>query len=75
MYENYVKVFVDFEEEDVIERMHVLPKDYHKYIWIPHRPVIKDSDLSTMKMRPVFNASLKPKSGTPSLNPLRCSCT
>ena len=26
---------------------------------IPHRPVIKDNELTTIKIRPVFNSSLK----------------
>ena len=36
-------------------------------VWIPHRPVIKTDDLTTTKIRPVFNCSLKSGQG-PSLN-------
>ena len=64
----YVEIFKDLEQEGVIERIKVNPKEFYKYVWIPHRPVFKDSETSTTKMRPVFNASLKTKKGTPSLN-------
>ena len=67
-YDEYLDQFKTFESEKIIERIEVDPKDFHKYIWIPHRPVFKTDEQSTTKMRPVFNASLKTKKGTPSLN-------
>ena len=67
-YDEYVDQFKNFESENVIERIEVKPKDFKNYIWIPHRPVVKTDEQSTTKMRPVFNASLKTKKGTPSLN-------
>ena len=38
-----------------------------KFIWIPHRPLIKTDSNMTTKMRPVFNCSLKTNKA-PSLN-------
>ena len=67
-YDEYLGQFKQFENEEVIEKIEVNPKDFNKYIWIPHRPVFKTDEQSTTKMRPVFNASLKTKKGTPSLN-------
>ena len=29
-------------EEGIVETFECSPKDFHKYIWIPHRPVFKD---------------------------------
>ena len=57
LYNEYVDQFKTFESEDIIERIEVKPKDFHKYIWIPHRPVFKTNEQCTTKMRPVFNAS------------------
>ena len=67
-YDEYVEQFKNFENENIIEKIEVSPKDFKNHIWIPHRPVFKTDDQSTTKMRPVFNASLKTKKGTPSLN-------
>ena len=44
------------------------PRISLKYIWLPHRPVYKDEDQSTSKIRPVFNCSLKTRKDKPSLN-------
>ena len=67
-YDDYVNIFKAFESEKIVERIEVSPKDFNNYIWIPHRPVFKTDEQSTTRMRPVFNASLKTKRGTPSLN-------
>ena len=53
--------------EGIIERIEVSPDKFSKYIWIPHRPVIKMDEQSTTKIRPVFNCSLKTR-GSCSLN-------
>ena len=45
--------------DDIIKEIDVHPEDYHKFIWIPHRPVIKTHTNTTTKIRPVFNCSLK----------------
>ena len=68
LYDEYLNQFKQFENEEIIEKIEVNPKDFCKYIWIPHRPVFKTEEQSSTKMRPVFNASLKTKKGTPSLN-------
>ena len=65
--ENYLKVFKQQEAEHIIEKIDVDPKDYHKFLWIPHRPVFKTDEQSSTKIRPVFNCSLKTK-GCPSIN-------
>lgn len=67
LYDDYCKVFFDQESEGIIERINVSPDDFKKYIWVPHRPVIKKDPISTTKIRPVFNCSLR-TGGKPSLN-------
>ena len=44
----------------------MFPQDYENYTWIPHRPVIKTEE--QIKIRPVFNCSLKTAKDSPSLN-------
>ena len=63
LYDEYVDQFKNFEKEGVIEKIEVDPRNFNKYIWIPHRPVFKTDEQSTTKMRPVFNASFKTKKG------------
>ncbi|XP_064088753.1 uncharacterized protein LOC135203073 [Macrobrachium nipponense] len=53
--------------DDIIEEINVHPDDYHKFIWIPHRPVVKTEANTTTKIRPVINCSLKVNKA-PSLN-------
>ena len=65
--EKYLEVFKQQEAEQIIEKIVVDPKDFHKYIWIPHRPVFKTDEQSSTKIRPVFNCSLKTRN-CPSLN-------
>ena len=56
--------------DDIIEAIDVHPDDYHKFIWILHRPVIK-TDTNTARIRPVFKCSLK-ATKAPSLNEAVC---
>ena len=56
---NYMVVFHQQEHEVIIEHFEVVPEDFTKYIWIPHRPVFKTDEQTTTKIRPVFNCSLK----------------
>lgn len=63
LFDEYAKVFREQEEEGIIERIHVTPDNFKDYIWIPHRPVFKTEDQTTTKIRPVFNCSLKTKTG------------
>ena len=62
-YEDYVQVFLAQERDNIIERIHVDPKNFDKYVWLPHRPIFKTEEQATTKVRPVFNASLKTKQG------------
>ena len=64
----YNKVFFDQQKEGIIDEFYCSPKDFSKYVWIPHRPVIKDDAQTTTKIRPVFNCSLKTSPNKPSLN-------
>ena len=54
-------------EENIIERIDVSPENFHKHVWVPHRPVIKTEPNSTTKICPVLNCSLK-TDNKPSLN-------
>ena len=65
--ESYQNVFKKQLEENIIERIDVSPENFHKHVWVPHRPVIKTEPNSTTKIRPVFNCSLK-TDNKPSLN-------
>ena len=42
-----------------MESLKIQPEEFGKFIWIPHRPVIKNTEQVTTKIRPVFNCSLK----------------
>ena len=57
-----MEVFHHQEHEGIIERFEVVPEDFTKYIWIPHRPIFKTDEQTTIKIRPVFNCSLKANS-------------
>ena len=65
--EKYSEIFNKQLQEGIIRKIHVDPKDYAKYIWVPHRPVIKTSEQCTTKIRSVLNCSLK-SFGQPSIN-------
>ena len=67
MLSSYQEVFDQQLADDIIEEIDVPPDDYHKFIWIPHRPVVKTEANTTTKVRPVFNCSLKVNKA-PSLN-------
>ena len=47
------------EKDGIIERLKIQPEEFGKFIWIPHRPVFKNTEQVTTKIRPVFNCSLK----------------
>ena len=64
----YEEVFDKQLENDIIEEIEVSPKDYDKYVWLPHRPIVKTEEQVTTKIRPVFNCSLKIDKELPSLN-------
>lgn len=63
----YQEAFYKHLDNDIIEKIDVSPENYHKFIWIPHRPVIKMDPVVTTKIRPVLNCSLR-VGDAPSLN-------
>ena len=64
----YNQVFFDQHASDIISEFECSPDQYANYIWLPHRPVIKNDPQTSTKIRPVFNASVKPYKNKPSLN-------
>ena len=56
---DYLKYLNEMLEEGIIEECNIKQSDYHKYNFLTHRAVVKDSVISSSKIRPVFNASLK----------------
>ena len=62
--DKYEEVFDQQEALGIIEEV---KERVPGLIFIPHRPVIKNDDLTTTKIRPVFNCSLK-VGKSPSLN-------
>ena len=65
--QKYIDVFNEQLDLDIIEPV---PEGFNAnlHVWVPNRPVVRDSDLvSSTKIRPVFNCSLKIKN-SPSLN-------
>ena len=63
----YQEVFHQQLKDGIIAKISVDPRDFDKYIWIPHRPIFKEEANITTKIHPVFNCSLK-TNGTPSLS-------
>ena len=59
LYDDYCKVFLDQKSEGIIEMINISPDDFNKYIWVPHRPIIKKDPVCNTKIRPVFNCSLR----------------
>ena len=65
--EAYNRAFADQLARGIISEILLDQINPSDCIWIPHRPVVKTDPLTTMKVRPVFNCSLKVR-GKPSLN-------
>ena len=65
--QKYDVVFKQQLEDGIIEKIKVDFSDRHNHIWVPHRPIIKDAEQVTTKVRPIYNCSLKVNS-LPSLN-------
>lgn len=63
----YSDVFRNYLSLGIIEPIQISSEDYHKYVWIPHRPIFKVAEQVSTKVRPVFNCSLRIKD-SPSLN-------
>ncbi|HWI50021.1 MAG TPA: A17 family peptidase, partial [Rummeliibacillus sp.] len=67
----YNKVFEDQLNDKIIEKVNINfndASDISKYKFIPHRPIIRQTEQVTTKIRPVFNCSLKSNKTLPSLN-------
>ncbi|UYV78052.1 hypothetical protein LAZ67_15003311 [Cordylochernes scorpioides] len=60
-YHHYNKIFQEWEENGIIERIQSDQDNTLEY-FLPHRAVVK-SGSSTTPVRPVFDASCKPKGG------------
>ena len=67
LYDRYDAIFAQQLEDKIIEPINLDEIDINSYVFIPHRPVVKDDDQTTTKIRPVLNCSLK-IDNTPSLN-------
>ena len=65
---NYNQIFLDQLNNGIIDEFFCDPKNFVDYIWLPHRPVYKNDDQATTKIRAVFNCSLKTSPDKPSLN-------
>jgi hypothetical protein len=64
----YGEVFKQYLEEGIIEKVSVDPSSLDKYVFVPHRPVVKVDAQTTTKIRPVFNCSLVNNKNSISLN-------
>ena len=49
-----MKVSHQQERDGIIESFEVVPEDFTKHIWIPHRSVFKTDEQTTTNIRPVF---------------------
>ena len=67
LYDDYNKVFEQQLADGIIEPVDLSTINPNDHVWIPHRPVIKQSDQVTTKLRIVLNCSLK-INDAPSLN-------
>ena len=67
IFEEYDKILKQQLADDILEEVPLSKIDVNDHTWITHRPVIKNDDLTTTKIRIVLNCSLKIKD-SPSLN-------
>ena len=67
LYSEYDAVLQQQLNDDIIEPIDLNKISYEDHVWIPHRPVIKQQDNVTTKLRIVLNCSLK-IGNSPSLN-------
>ena len=59
MYDAYEKVIIDQVSDDVLEEVPLDLINTNDHIWITHRPVVKNTEQCTTKIRIVLNCSLK----------------
>ena len=67
LYEEYEKILLQQVEDGILEEVDLGSADLSKHIFIPHRPVIRQEEQVTTKIRIVLNCSLK-TDNKPSLN-------
>ena len=67
LYEDYDAIFKQQLHDDIIEQIEIDYQNLDSYTFIPHRPVIRDDETCTTKIRVVLNCSLKIDK-SPSLN-------
>ena len=60
--DEYTSLIKDQLKRNVLEEISVDPENYHKYVFIPHRAVIKDSSQTT-RVRIVLNCSFAKRYG------------
>ena len=53
----YQEVFHNQLKDGIIEKIRVEPKDFGNYVWIPHRPILKEANVTT-KIRLVFKLAM-----------------
>ena len=62
-HESYEAVFKQQLEDDILEKVDLEKIDVDNHVFIPHRPVIKDKEGVTTKVRVVLNCSLRNRNG------------
>lgn len=67
LYDSYDAIFQDQLSKGILEELPTDELDVNAHVWVPHRPVVKEGDQITTKVRPVLNCSLK-VNDSPSLN-------
>ena len=67
LYNEYDKVLMQQVADDILEPVDLESINIKDHVWIPHRPVVKNCDQVTTKLRIVLNCSLK-IGDSPSLN-------
>jgi len=67
-FEAYSDIFEDQLKDEIIEELDLEQLNPAENIWIPHRPVIKEDQQVTTKIRPVLNCSFKLSKTSTSIN-------
>ena len=67
IFDSYSEILQNYLKDGIIERVEIKEVNVRDFVWIPHRPVIKNDDMTTTKIRIVLNCSMKIH-GSPSLN-------
>lgn len=66
--EEYDAIFQKQLADGIIEQIEVPLNKIENYVFVPHRPVLRQEAQVTTKIRPVLNCSLKTNKSIPSLN-------